>query len=192
MRNYIPKVQIGLQELRLKHSKLGDGTMKLFHGSYMKIEYPEISKGRTKVDFGQGFYLTGIKSQAEKWSKVIAIRKGPAFRPIVNMFELNEDLFNQSDFRIKRFEEYNIEWLQYVVDCRRGGNLQKQYDLVEGGVANDNVIDTVEDFENGRITAEQALGQLVYKQVNHQVCIRNQQIIDKYLQFVSSYQIQKL
>lgn len=158
----------------------------------MKIEYPEISKGRTKVDFWQGFYLTGIKSQAEKWSKVIAIRKGPAFRPIVNMFELNEDLFNQSDFRIKRFEEYNIEWLQYVVDCRRGGNLQKQYDLVEGGVANDNVIDTVEDFENGRITAEQALGQLVYKQVNHQVCIRNQQIIDKYLQFVSSYQIQKL
>ncbi|WP_194268391.1 DUF3990 domain-containing protein [Segatella copri] len=158
----------------------------------MKIEYPEISKGRTKVDFGQGFYLTDIKSQAEKWSKVIAIRKGPAFRPIVNMFELNEDLFNQSDFRIKRFEEYNIEWLQYVVDCRRGGNLQKQYDLVEGGVANDNVIDTVEDFENGRITAEQALGQLVYKQVNHQICIRNQQIIDKYLQFVSSYQIQKL
>ena len=149
----------------------------------MKIEYPEISKGRTKVDFGQGFYLTDIKSQAEKWSKVIAIRKGPAFRPIVNMFELNEDLFNQSDFRIKRFEEYNIEWLQYVVDCRRGGNLQKQYDLVEGGVANDNVIDTVEDFENGRITAEQALGQLVYKQVNHQICIRNQQIIDKYLQF---------
>ena len=158
----------------------------------MKIEYPEISKGRTKVDFGQGFYLTDIKSQAEKWSKVIAIRKGPAFRPIVNMFELNEDLFNQSDFRIKRFEEYNIEWLQYVVDCRREGNLQKQYDLVEGGVANDNVIDTVEDFENGRITAEQALGQLVYKQVNHQICIRNQQIIDKYLQFVSSYQIQKL
>ncbi|MGE9978724.1 DUF3990 domain-containing protein [Prevotella sp. SGI.167] len=155
----------------------------------MKIEYPEISKGRTKVDFGQGVYLTGIKSQAEKWSKVIAIRKGPAFRPIVNMFELNEDLFNLSDFRIKRFKEYNIEWLQYVVDCRRGGNLQKQYDLVEGGVANDNVIDTVEDFENGRITAEQALGQLVYKQVNHQICIRNQQIIDKYLQFVSSYQI---
>lgn len=163
--------------------------MKLFHGSYMKIEYPEIIKGRTKVDFGQGFYLTGIKLQAEKWSKVIAIRKGPAFRPVVNMFELNEDIFDQPDFRIKRFKEYDLEWLQYVVDCRRGGNLQKQYDLIEGGVANDNVIDTVEDFENGRITAEQALGQLVYKQVNHQICIRNQQIIDKYLQFVSSYQI---
>ncbi|MCI6224003.1 MAG: hypothetical protein PUI23_02145 [Bacteroidales bacterium] len=49
------------------------------------------------------------------------------------------------------------------------------------------MIDTVEDYENGRITAEQALGQLKYKQVNHQICIRNQQIIDKFLNFVSSY-----
>ena len=64
--------------------------------------------------------------------------------------------------------------------------MQKQYDLVEGGVANDNVIDTVEDYENGIINAEQALGQLAYKKVNHQICILNQEIIDKYLVFVSS------
>ena len=43
--------------------------------------------------------------------------------------------------------------------------------IVEGGVANDNIIDTIEDFEKGIITAEQALGQLRYKHVNHQICI---------------------
>lgn len=64
--------------------------------------------------------------------------------------------------------------------------MQKLYDLVEGGVANDNVIDTVEDYENGIITAQQALGQLIYKKVNHQICILNQEIIDKYLTFISS------
>ncbi len=64
--------------------------------------------------------------------------------------------------------------------------MQDQYDLVEGGVANDNVIDTVEDYENGIITAEQALGQLKYKAVNHQLCILNQAIVDKFLTFVSS------
>lgn len=58
--------------------------------------------------------------------------------------------------------------------------------MVEGGVANDNVIDTVEDYENGVITAEQALGQLRYKAVNHQICILNQDIVDRYLTFVSS------
>ncbi len=73
-----------------------------------------------------------------------------------------------------------------MIDCRRGGTLQNQYDLVEGGVANDNVIDTVEDYENGIITAEQALGQLKYKAINHQLCILNQDIADKYLTFVSS------
>lgn len=64
--------------------------------------------------------------------------------------------------------------------------MQELYDIVEGGVANDNVIDTVEDYENGIITARQALGQLIYKKVNHQVCILNQEIIDKYLRFIAS------
>ncbi len=92
----------------------------------------------------------------------------------------------EDGYRIKTFETYNLEWLEYVIDCRGGGMLQSQYDMVEGGVANDNVIDTVEDYENGVITAEQALGQLKYKAVNHQLCILNQDIVDKYLTFVSS------
>ncbi len=54
-------------------------------------------------------------------------------------------------------------------------------------MANDNVIDTVEDYEKGVITAEQALGQLQYKKVNHQLCILNQSVIDNYLHFVNSY-----
>lgn len=76
--------------------------------------------------------------------------------------------------------------MEYVIDCRSGGTIQNQYDIVEGGVANDNVIDTVEDYENGIITAGQALGQLKYKAVNHQICILNQEIVDKYLTFISS------
>lgn len=95
------------------------------------------------------------------------------------------------DYRIKIFDSYNLEWLEYVVDCRKGGTKQTMYDIVEGGVANDNVIDTVEDYENNVITAEQALGQLKYKAVNHQLCILNQEIVDNYLSFVSSEQIEK-
>ena len=57
-------------------------------------------------------------------------------------------------------------------------------------MANDNVIDTVEDYEKGVITAEQALGQLQYKKVNHQLCILNQSVIDNYLLFVSSYALE--
>ncbi|MGM9717332.1 MAG: DUF3990 domain-containing protein, partial [Prevotella sp.] len=60
---------------------------------------------------------------------------------------------------------------------------------IEGGVANDRVIDTVEDYMIGRITAEQALGQLKYAKPNHQICILNQEIIDKYLKFIGSKEL---
>lgn len=105
--------------------------------------------------------------------------------PTVSIFKFDFDAVESDGYRIKVFESYNLEWLEYVVDCRRGGKKQFQYDIVEGGVANDNVIDTVEDYENGIITAEQALGQLRYKEVNHQICILNQEIVEKYLKHIS-------
>lgn len=119
-------------------------------------------------------------------SETIAERKGRNTKPIVSAYTLDYSSVKNGGFRVKVFDSYNLEWLEYVIDCRRGGEMQKQYDIVEGGVANDNVIDTVEDYENGIITAEQALGQLRYKRINHQICILNQEIIDKFLTFKNS------
>lgn len=158
----------------------------LFHGSYISVSTPLVKLGRKKVDFGQGFYLTKLQKQAESWAITIAERKGRNARPVLSSYSFDDEAIKSGGFRLKVFENYDIEWLEYVVDCRRGGVQHQQYDMVEGGVANDNVIDTVEDYENGIITAEQALGQLKYKQVNHQICILNQDIADKYLSFIAS------
>ena len=53
------------------------------------------------------------------------------------------------------------------------------------------VIDTVEDNENGIITAEQELGQLIYKKVNHQICIRSPKVIDSCLAFVEASELER-
>lgn len=158
----------------------------LFHGSYIAVTSPLIGLGRKKVDFGQGFYLTKLQEQANSWAVTIAERKGRNVHPIVSSYIFDIDSVLKNQYRIKVFNTYNLEWLDYVIDCRRGGDKYKQYDIVEGGIANDNVIDTVEDYENGIITAEQALGQLKYKKVNHQICILNQEIIDNFLKFINS------
>lgn len=158
----------------------------LYHGSYIAVPSPLVGLGRKKVDFGQGFYLTNLHEQAKSWAEMIAERKGRNRQPVVSEYTLDYTSVKDDGFRVKVFESYDIEWLEYVIDCRRGGYMQKQFDIVEGGVANDNVIDTVEDYENDIITAEQALGQLRYKKVNHQLCILNQEIIDKYLTFQNS------
>ena len=103
-------------------------------------------------------------------------KQGLIHRRLINKYEI---LHTQS-----------LEWVaddisETLLNWEAEGWLH-QYDIVEGGVANDNVIDTVEDYENGIITAEQALGQLKYKKVNHQICILNQDIVDKHLSFISS------
>lgn len=166
--------------------------MTLFHGSDEAVSAPLTNVGRARVDFGRGFYLTELRSQAESWARTISSRSKNRIA-FLNIFEFDIDAAREnSGSRYKIFDEYDIPWLDYVVDCRAGGKLQKLYDVVEGGVANDNVIDTVEDYENGRITAEQALGQLAYRKVNHQICIRAQKIINMHLKFVDAVELRGL
>lgn len=160
--------------------------MTLYHGSYLSISAPLAKAGRKNLDFGHGFYVTKLQKQAEDWARIIATRRGRNVIPVVNVYRFNRSKAEQDKIRFKVFDSYDLEWLNYVVDCRKGKDISSDYDLVEGGVANDNVIDTVEDYEKGIITAEQALGQLRYKKVNHQICILNQSVIDNYLVFVES------
>jgi len=161
----------------------------LYHGATMEIPLPLVKVGRKKVDFGQGFYLTKLRQQASLWAETIAERRISGI-PVLNEYEFDIGLAKKlSGTRYKVFPSYDHEWLEYVIDCRRGGKLQKRYDVVEGGVANDKVIDTVEDYEKGVITAEQALGQLSHKEVNHQIAILSQRVVDMCLKFKRAAQV---
>ena len=140
---------------------------------------------------GKASTLPNCANRLRHGQRLLLKEKDVTPLPTLSIYTFDYDAVKSKDYRIKIFDSYNLEWLEYVVDCRKGGTKQNMYDIVEGGVANDNVIDTVEDYENNVITAEQALGQLKYKAVNHQLCILNQEIVDNYLSFVSSEQIEK-
>lgn len=42
--------------------------MIVYHGSYCLVQNPNISFSREALDFGKGFYVTGIKEQAVNWT----------------------------------------------------------------------------------------------------------------------------
>ena len=46
--------------------ELKDGFV-LYHGSYCEVKAPDLAKCAKSKDFGQGFYLTTSKEQAEKY-----------------------------------------------------------------------------------------------------------------------------
>ena len=154
--------------------------MTVYHGGTEIVQYPRVDAGRLGLDFGRGFYVTKLQAQAEKWaSRASRQRLEPA---IINEYQFDDD-YASGVFRSLRFESYDKNWLDFIVMCRNGFDPSLDYDYVEGGVADDRVIDTVEGYINGTIDAEHALSELSRHQPNHQICILNQDLIDKCLTF---------
>ncbi len=157
-------------------------TITLYHGSTQPISHPLVDAGREDLDFGRGFYLTHLKEQAESWARRMQLIRA-AETAYVNEYLLDIEQALKDGYTFFRMEAYDREWLDFIVDSRSGKRPWKPFDLIEGGVANDRVIDTVEDYISGLITVEQALGLLVHKEPNHQLCILNQEVIERHLTF---------
>lgn len=155
----------------------------VFHGSVVEVSKPLVILGRKNLDFGQGFYVTDIKEQAVRWATRMATRRLSA--PVLNTYTFDREEA-RGNYRYLRFEAYDKAWLDFIVASRKGQQQWKAYDVIEGGVANDNVIDTVEDYIHGRMSAEAALTELSKHQPNNQICILNQKVIDRYLHFIES------
>lgn len=160
--------------------------IEIYHASTEPISRPLCGVGRKNLDFGQGFYLTDVYDQAVMWANRRAIeRQQPA---ILNVYLLDrENIFK--DARVKIFEKYDKDWLDFIVACRKGDPVWEKYDYIEGGVANDRVIDTVNLFINGLISDEGALKRLQYLKPNNQICILNQDMLDRYLTFIEAVKL---
>lgn len=158
----------------------------LYHGSTQPIEYPLAKIGRDNLDFGKGFYVTCLRRQAEQWAARMRLLHATD-TAFISLYEFDDDAAVSDGFRSLCFESYNLNWLEFIVASRSGKRPWLGFDWIEGGVANDQVIDTVEDFISQRITAEQALGQLAYAKPNHQMCLLNQTLIDWHLHYKKSF-----
>lgn len=152
----------------------------VYHGSAVKVENPLAKIGRKNLDFGEGFYVTDIRKQAERWAERIGGRMGVV--PVLNVYELHVSKAYEK-YRVLSFTDYDKRWLDFIVSSRNGEKPWQGYDLIEGGIANDHVIDTIEAYMNGYMTIEMALGQLARHRPNNQICLLNQNLIDDCLFF---------
>lgn len=129
----------------------------IYHGSNMKVEIPKIMINGYYKDFGYGFYCTNLKKQAIRWAMT---KKGDS---VINTYsyQRNENL------QITTFEEMTEEWLQFVVDCRRG--IEHNYDIVEGPMADDQIWNYVEDYVSGEISKEAFWALVKFRYPTHQI-----------------------
>lgn len=114
----------------------------IYHSSYMVIDKPSI--GKHHKDFGYGFYCTRDKEYAEKLASIYTT-------PVINLYELKDI----SNLKVKVFEEYNSEWLDFVVYCRNGG--KHEYDIVDGFTTDDTILEVIDEYLSGYVDKESFL-----------------------------------
>ena len=149
--------------------------MILYHGSHIEISKPDLKHSRENVDFGRGFYTTPIYEQAEKWCGKFK-RRGKT--GVVSYYQFDEAFLGK--LKVLKFEFYSEEWLDFILNCRRGLDAT-EYDIVIGGVANDRVFNTVELFFEGLIDKKEAIKRLRYEKPNLQICFRTERALSHLL-----------
>lgn len=157
--------------------------MLVYHASTELVETPDVNHSRKFLDFGQGFYVTSMREQAEKYAARFIRANGSA---VVNEYELDDCW--RDEHKVKVFEAYDEEWLDFVVANRNGDDVEC-FDAVEGGIADDKVFETVDLYLEGLINKNEALNRLVFEKPNHQICFLNQKVIDDNLKFVKGTKI---
>jgi hypothetical protein len=137
--------------------------MKLFHGSNIKIDIPDLAHSKPNKDFGRGFYLSADKSQAQDMAKqkVDQTQKGTAE---VTEFLFDESIMQSNELKILIFEDYCEEWAKFVVANRNSKSefSAHDYDIVYGPIADDGVTFQLRRFEGGVITLPKLVEELKY------------------------------
>ncbi|MBO7272049.1 MAG: DUF3990 domain-containing protein [Bacteroidaceae bacterium] len=75
--------------------------MILYHGTNIDFNVIDLSKSNKYKDFGQGFYLTAIRSQAEE----LAAKKSRLFGgyPVIQEYEFDENILQSVDLQVLTF-----------------------------------------------------------------------------------------
>lgn len=112
--------------------------MKLYHGTNVHFADIDIQKSQRFKDFGQAFYLSDIKLQAQDMASNKADLLGG--EPIVHQFEVPENILQDPDLKVKVFSQYSTEWAHFVWNNRdKDQDFHHDYDIVYGPIANDTI-----------------------------------------------------
>ena len=136
----------------------------LYHGTNVSFEMPDVDAGREGMDFGKGFYLTPSLDTARKQADRVVAYSGGC--PVVLAFEFDEDAARR-DGVVREYPLLDRTWVHFVMANRLGDesaadhNLDRRYPIVHGHVADDRLMQILDDYENGDLTIEDVEQKLI-------------------------------
>jgi len=127
----------------------------LYHGTISVIDKVDVTAGRSRKDFGKGFYMAVSKEQAigmmhKKYREALRRRKPSDsldFTEHLYEIELRSEALRTLD--IKLFSSADLEWLDFILMCRKNGGMPHNYDMVIGATADDDTALCLRFYEDG-------------------------------------------
>ena len=158
--------------------------MIVYHGSTEKVEKPDVMHTLRNLDFGKGFYVTTSQLQAESLARRKIEIQGRN-KGVVCVYQYKED----DSLRILDFDGKIDEWLDFVCDCRSGGQKYKEYDVIKGKVADDRVYRVVNFYMTGVWDKDRTLREMRVYEMYDQIAFITQKAIDSMLSYELSYEV---
>ncbi|MDO4826598.1 MAG: DUF3990 domain-containing protein [Bacteroidia bacterium] len=112
----------------------------------------DLTKSRIAKDFGKGFYLSPSLQNAKDWAERVTQREESGV-PTVTMFKFDERNLDSKDLKVRIFNSYNLDWIDFILLNRQNKtsvNLH-DYDIVTGPIADDSVGTQLFLFNRGYI-----------------------------------------
>jgi len=138
--------------------------MKLYHGSNMSIDYIDLKCGRRGKDFGQGFYLSADRSQAQMMAERTVDREESGEATLTTYQFDDNVLFKPSGPKVKVFEGDSKEWAEFILMNRSNRTLTPahDYDIVYGPIADDKVGLQISRYQLQYIAMDELIRQLSF------------------------------
>ena len=170
----------------------------LYHASYKPIEVIDLSVCRKRNDFGQGFYLTTNREQAEKFVRTSILKSGQSLRSgYVNIYRLRD----LQGLKCHEFLTADEEWLHCVCSFRRMDLFPdaigewESCDVLIGKIANDETMTTITIYlQNGYgevgtdDAVKTAINTLKPQRLHDQVCLKTEKSLSK-VQFLEACEV---
>ena len=160
--------------------------MKLYHGSNVIVEIPQLIEQKRGLDFGAGFYLTTDEKQAVRFSKIIYNRRKSG-SPTVSVYDFDMETAEKT-LSIWKFKSADSEWLRFVTENRTKTYKGKIFDIIIGAVANDTLMPTIQAFLGGFLNEEAAIITLKATKLVDQICLKSDKALSL-LRFIKSYEV---
>ena len=148
--------------------------IRLYHGTNVLFDTPDLALCNPYKDFGKGFYLTPDLAVAKRMAERVAERSSWQGSPrYVLVYEFDERQMPQMN--IRTFENpINAEFAKFVMANRlfrtrdKDHNRDARYDIVKGPIADDKMGVLFRRFESGDVTMEQVISELKFKKLSVQ------------------------